>query len=80
MIKFFQTLLSELEARNQRMNELETLPEVSELARSLRAALLETYTRLKQKQQVYETHKSGSTGAFGLFTNYNHRATVTGHA
>ncbi|KAG8041858.1 hypothetical protein G9C98_007162 [Cotesia typhae] len=76
----YQTLVSELEARNQRMNELETLPEVSELARSLRAALLETYTRLKQKQQVYETHKSGSTGAFGLFTNYNHRAAVTGHA
>lgn len=63
-------------SRTERVKELEGLPEVSSLAKSLKDALLEMASRLQQKQKVLEAY--GNTGAFALFVALH--ATVAGIA
>ncbi|KAK0098783.1 hypothetical protein PV326_003124, partial [Microctonus aethiopoides] len=54
----YKMLENELIERTQRVTELETLPEISALVKSLKHALLQTSLRLGEKQQKMEQDKS----------------------
>lgn len=71
-------LENELIERTQRVTELETLPEISALVKSLKHALLQTSLRLGEKQQVLDdVYKN--MGILALLSSIHH-CTVSGYA
>ena len=54
-----------MKTRMSKITQLENLPEVSVLAKNLKAALLEMSLRLEQKQKVLAAYEN--SGAFALF-------------
>nr|XP_031848862.1 uncharacterized protein LOC116434326 [Nomia melanderi] len=68
-----KALQDELSSHAQRVSELETLPEISTLAKVLKNALLEVMSRLQQRQQVPNAFQC--SGAFANFAGV--RATVS---
>lgn len=68
-----QALQDELSSHAQRVSELESLPEISTLAKVLKNALLEVMSRLQQRQQVSNVFQC--SGAFANFAGL--RATVS---
>lgn len=68
-----QALQDELSSHAQRVSELESLPEISTLAKVLKNALLEVMSRLQQRQQVSNVFQC--SGAFANSAGL--RATVS---
>ncbi|KAK1120687.1 hypothetical protein K0M31_020493 [Melipona bicolor] len=68
-----KALQDELSSHAQRVSELESLPEISTLAKVLKNALLEVMSRLQQRQQVSNVFQC--SGAFANFAGL--RATVS---